>query len=220
MLSASQRRGHRMRLLSCLLTFICLFGFNEAFAQRVIKLTGRVTDEQGQAIPRASIQVKGTNTGTIANSQGYFEISAPANAVLVASSVGYATQEKEINNQSVIDFILVKTASDEDAVVVIGYGNQRKEAVTGSVASISGKALTEVPAANISQSLQGRLPGIELSQTSSRPGATMQIRIRGTRSLNASNDPLIVLDGIPFAGSIADINTNDVKSIDILKDEI
>jgi len=218
MLSASQRRGHRMRLLSCLLTFICLFGFNEAFAQRVIKLTGRVTDEQGQAIPRASIQVKGTNTGTIANSQGYFEISAPANAVLVASSVGYATQEKEINNQSVIDFILVKTASDEDAVVVIGYGNQRKEAVTGSVASISGKALTEVPAANISQSLQGRLPGIELSQTSSRPGATMQIRIRGTRSLNASNDPLIVLDGIPFAGSIADINPNDVKSIDILKD--
>lgn len=218
MLSAGQRRGHRMRLLSCLLTFICLFGFNEAFAQRVIKLTGRVTDEQGQAIPRASIQVKGTNTGTIANSQGYFEISAPANAVLVASSVGYATQEKEINNQSVIDFILVKTASDEDAVVVIGYGNQRKEAVTGSVASISGKALTEVPAANISQSLQGRLPGIELSQTSSRPGATMQIRIRGTRSLNASNDPLIVLDGIPFAGSIADINPNDVKSIDILKD--
>lgn len=218
MLSASQRRGHRMRLLSCLLTFICLLGFNEAFAQRVIKLTGRVTDEQGQAIPRASIQVKGTNTGTIANSQGYFEISAPANAVLVASSVGYATQEKEINNQSVIDFILVKTASDEDAVVVIGYGNQRKEAVTGSVASISGKALTEVPAANISQSLQGRLPGIELSQTSSRPGATMQIRIRGTRSLNASNDPLIVLDGIPFAGSIADINPNDVKSIDILKD--
>lgn len=218
MLSASQRRGHRMRLLSCLLTFICLFGFNEAFAQRVIKLTGRVTDEQGQAIPRASIQVKGTNTGTIANSQGYFEISAPANAVLVASSVGYATQEKEVNNQSVIDFILVKTASDEDAVVVIGYGNQRKEAVTGSVASISGKALTEVPAANISQSLQGRLPGIELSQTSSRPGATMQIRIRGTRSLNASNDPLIVLDGIPFAGSIADINPNDVKSIDILKD--
>lgn len=218
MLSASQRRGHRMRLLSCLLTFICLFGFNEAFAQRVIKLTGRVTDEQGQAIPRASIQVKGTNTGTIANSQGYFEISAPANAVLVASSVGYATQEKEINNQSVIDFILVKTASDEDAVVVIGYGNQRKEAVTGSVASISGKTLTEVPAANISQSLQGRLPGIELSQTSSRPGATMQIRIRGTRSLNASNDPLIVLDGIPFAGSIADINPNDVKSIDILKD--
>jgi len=181
-------------------------------------LTGRVTDEQGQAIPRASIQVKGTNTGTIANSQGYFEISAPANAVLVASSVGYATQEKEINNQSVIDFMLVKTASDEDAVVVIGYGNQRKEAVTGSVASISGKALTEVPAANISQSLQGRLPGIELSQTSSRPGATMQIRIRGTRSLNASNDPLIVLDGIPFAGSIADINPNDVKSIDILKD--
>ncbi|HET7178465.1 MAG TPA: SusC/RagA family TonB-linked outer membrane protein, partial [Chryseosolibacter sp.] len=100
----------------------------------------------------------------------------------------------------------------------VGYGTQRQEAVTGSVASIRGDVMREVPAANITQALQGRLPGVEFSQTSTQPGATMQIRIRGARSLTASNDPLIVLDGIPFVGSIADISPNDIKSIDILKD--
>jgi TonB-linked SusC/RagA family outer membrane protein len=105
-----------------------------------------------------------------------------------------------------------------EELVVIGYGTQRKEAVTGSVASVRGDVLQEMPSSNITQALQGRIPGVEMAQTSSKPGAAMQIRIRGTRSLNASNDPLIVLDGIPFAGSIGDINPNDIKSIDILKD--
>lgn len=105
-----------------------------------------------------------------------------------------------------------------DEVVVIGYGKQKKEAVTGSVVSVKGDVLREVPSANISQALQGRAAGVELNQTSSKPGANMQIRIRGTRSLNASNDPLVVLDGIPFPGSIGDISPNDIQSIDILKD--
>ena len=103
-------------------------------------------------------------------------------------------------------------------VVVVGYGTQRKEAVTGSVASISGEKIREVPSPNISQALQGRLAGIQISQTSTKPGATMQIRIRGTRSLTADNNPLIVLDGIPFPGSIGDLNPDDIKSIDVLKD--
>jgi TonB-linked SusC/RagA family outer membrane protein len=103
-------------------------------------------------------------------------------------------------------------------VKVIGYGTQRAEAVTGSVASISGDNLREVPVANVGQALQGRLPGVQISQSSSQPGASPQIRIRGTRSLTASNDPLIVLDGIPFPGSLGDINPNDIQSVDILKD--
>ena len=103
-------------------------------------------------------------------------------------------------------------------VVVVGYGTQRREAVTGSVASMSGDKIRDVPSSNITQALQGRVSGVDMEQTSTKPGATMQIRIRGTRSLNASNDPLVVLDGIPFAGSIGDISTSDIKSIDILKD--
>jgi TonB-linked SusC/RagA family outer membrane protein len=105
-----------------------------------------------------------------------------------------------------------------EEVIVIGYGTQKKEAVTGSVSSLSGSALKEVPAANITEALQGRLPGVEISQISTKPGAEQQIRIRGTRSLSADNNPLIVLDGIPFAGSISDINPNDIKSLDVLKD--
>ncbi|PZR12196.1 MAG: SusC/RagA family protein [Flavobacterium psychrophilum] len=106
-----------------------------------------------------------------------------------------------------------------EEVVVIGYGTQRKESVTGSVASVKGDVLREVPSANITQALQGRVAGVDISQTSSKPGAASQIRIRGTRSLtNSANDPLIVLDGIPFSGSLSDISSNDIKSLDILKD--
>ena len=116
--------------------------------------------------------------------------------------------------------INVKLGIDAKAleeVVVVGYGTQRAEAVTGSVASISAEEISQVPAGNITQALQGRLPGVEFAQSSSQPGASMQIRIRGTRSISGGNDPLVVLDGIPFPGAISDINPNDIKSIDILK---
>lgn len=105
-----------------------------------------------------------------------------------------------------------------EEVVLIGYGKQRKEAITGSVASVKGDVVREVPSANVSQALQGRVAGVDIAQTSSKPGAAMQIRIRGTRSLTADNNPLIVLDGIPFPGSITDISPNDIQSMDILKD--
>ena len=105
-----------------------------------------------------------------------------------------------------------------EEVVVIGYGTQRKESVTGSVATVKGDVLREVPSANITQALQGRTAGVDITQTSSKPGATMQIRIRGTRSLTGDNNPLIVLDGIPFTGSLGDISSSDIKSLDILKD--
>lgn len=105
-----------------------------------------------------------------------------------------------------------------EEVVVIGYGTQKKEAVTGSVASLSGNALKEVPSANITDALQGRVAGLDIGRTSTKPGAVQQIRIRGERSLTGSNDPLIVLDGIPFIGSLADISPSDIKSLDVLKD--
>jgi TonB-linked SusC/RagA family outer membrane protein len=112
----------------------------------------------------------------------------------------------------------VPTEKKIEEVIVIGYGTQRKEAVTGSVATVKGDALREVPSANITQALQGRTAGVDISQNSTKPGAALQIRIRGTRSLTGGNDPLVVLDGIPFAGSLGDISSSDIKSIDILKD--
>lgn len=105
-----------------------------------------------------------------------------------------------------------------EEVVLIGYGQQKKEAVTGSVSSLNANALKEIPSANVTEALQGRLPGVDIGRTSTKPGAVQQIRIRGERSLTGSNDPLVVVDGIPFAGSLGDISPSDIKSLDVLKD--
>lgn len=121
-----------------------------------------------------------------------------------------------VYSQTANDTIPQETKVEE--VVVIGYGTQKKEAVTGSVVSLSGSALKEVPSANITDALQGRMSGVDIGRTSTKPGAVQQIRIRGERSLTGSNDPLIVLDGIPFIGSLADISPSDIKTLDILKD--
>lgn len=188
-----------------------------ANAQSVVK--GSVKDENGMPIPGANILLKGTQVVSSTDFDGNYTIKLENNAkVLLFTFVGYKDKEVVIGNQSVINVKLVPDAAELKEVVVVGYGTQRKEAVTGAVASVSGAAMRDVPSANITQALQGRVSGVEFSQGSSKPGAQMQIRVRGTRSLNASNDPLVVLDGIPFAGSLSDINPTDIKSVDILKD--
>ena len=212
----------RVSLLShvkaCLLLLLVTASFAlPAWAQN-ITVRGRVTSETAQPIAGVSVVVKGTTTGTTTNDDGQYQISAPPNATLVFSSVGFPEKEIVIGSQTTLNVSLTTTTTDLQQVVVVGYGTQRREAVTGSVASIGGERLREVPTPNISQALQGRLAGVDITQTSTRPGATMQIRVRGTRSLSADNNPLIVLDGIPFIGSLADINPNDIKSLDVLKD--
>ena len=184
-----------------------------------LTVRGTVTDENGAALTGVSVTLKSTTSGVITDINGNFSLSAKPGNVLVFSMIGYVTTERTVNAaQTVINVQLESTDTQLTEVVVVGYGTQRKEAVTGSVASISGDKVREIPVPNISQALQGRLAGVEMSQTSTRPGATMQIRVRGTRSLSADNNPLIVLDGIPFPGSLADLNPNDIKSIDVLKD--
>lgn len=189
-----------------------------AIAQQ--QVSGTVTDyTSGEALPGVNILIQGTTTGTITDMSGNFSLSVPSSdAVLVFSFIGYETEEVTVGNQTNISVGMMPDLTTLSEIVVIGYGTQRAEAVTGSVASISGDVMRDVPSSNITQSLQGRLPGVEFTQTNTKPGATTQIRIRGTRSLTASNDPLIVLDGIPFAGNINDVDPNSIKSIDILKD--
>jgi TonB-linked SusC/RagA family outer membrane protein len=181
-------------------------------------IRGTVIDEKGESMVGVNVVIKGTTTGTITDVDGKYQLQAEAKSTLDFSFIGYKNQSVLVGNQKVINVSLLPTDVAVDEVVVVGYGTQRKESVTGSVASMKGDVIRDVPATDISKALQGRVSGVEMSQTSSKPGATMQIRIRGTRSLNASNDPLVVLDGIPFAGSISDISTDDIKSIDILKD--
>lgn len=203
------------------LTIVMLVFAIMSFAQN-LSVKGVVTDEKGVPVSGASILVKGSTVGVSTDASGNFSISAAKGATLLISSVNFEPKQVQVRTATV-NVTLVPTDKSLGEVVVIGYGSQRKEAVTGSVASISGNNLRDVPTPNISQALQGRIAGVDISQTSTRPGATMQIRIRGERSLATNsnlgiNDPLIVLDGIPYIGSLGDINPNDIKSIDILKD--
>ncbi|WP_375379514.1 SusC/RagA family TonB-linked outer membrane protein [Hymenobacter volaticus] len=190
----------------------------QVMAQAAQTIAGRVVSaEGGEGLPGVTVLQKGTTNGVSTNADGGYTLSAPVGSTLVFSAIGFVSQEAVVSGTTV-NVTLATNTKALDEVVVVGYGTQRAEAVTGSVASINGETLREVPAANISQALQGRLPGVQFSQTSSQPGAATQIRIRGVRSLTASNDPLIVLDGIPFPGSIGDINPNDIQSVDVLKD--
>ncbi len=214
MLLLLKLRFTRITALSLLSILLCSA---DSLAQNVT-VKGRIVNEDGQPVVGASIMVKGTTTGTTTDNDGNFSIGAAKGAVLVITSINYTDQEITVGENANINVRLTRSSGSLGEVIVVGYGTQRKEAVTGSVASISGLAMREVPAPNISQALQGRIAGVEISQNSTRPGATMQIRIRGTRSLSADNNPLIVLDGIPFIGSLADINPDDIKTIDILKD--
>ena len=210
----------RQAIVLIILTIaVSLFSSSPLLAQDGGALVhGNVTDSSGKPISGASVMNLKSKKGTSTDASGNFSITADKGQTLQISFVGYQSQKIVYSGQSSLTISLLSDNSSLGNVIVIGYGTQRKEAVTGSVASIGGNNLREVPAANISTALQGRLPGVAVQQTSSQPGATMQIRIRGTRSLTANNDPLIVLDGIPFPGSIADIDMNDVKSLDILKD--
>ncbi|MDE3237178.1 MAG: TonB-dependent receptor [Bacteroidota bacterium] len=183
-------------------------------------IRGKITDDKGGAIEGASVIIKGGQAGTSTDKTGHFVINAKENAILVVSFVGFESKEFRLSSSSLKDLViqLSPAVKDLDQIVVVGYGSVRKKDVTGSVASLSGAKLNEVPGVDVSRAMQGRIAGVEMAQSSTKPGTGMQIRIRGTRSLNASNDPLVVLDGIPFSGSLSDIDPNDIKSIDVLKD--
>lgn len=185
--------------------------------QQAKKITGNVKDSQGPLIG-ATIMEKGTTNGAVTDIDGNFSLNVKPGATLLVSYVGYIDQEIKVGSTSDFNIDMKEEGHSLNEVVVIGYGTQRREAVTGSVANIGGEKLNQIAATNAAQALQGRVAGVLMTQTSSKPGAEMQIRIRGQRSLSANNDPLIVLDGIPFMGQLSDINPADIKSMDILKD--
>ena len=203
----------RLSVFLFLLTYLSI-----GLSAQDITIRGKVQDANHEPVIGASILVKGTTNGTITDLDGNYTLQASANATLVVTYVGYQTEQIAVDGRKQINIALKEDAKALEEVVVVGYGTARKSDVTGSIASVQGDIMREVPAANISYALQSRVAGVDMTQTSSKPGANMQIRIRGTRSLTASNDPLIVLDGIPFMGNLSDINPSDIKSMDILKD--
>lgn len=206
-----------IRILPYLIGCLLLLTSANLLAQSSI--TGKVIDDiTNEPIPGVAIVVKGTTKGTVTGIDGNYSIEAGQDDVLVFSFVGFKTVEIPVGSQTVIDVSLEEDVTSLEEVVVVGYGTQKKSDVTGAVTSVDNEAIKEVPVANVGEALQGRAAGVTIQNTSSVPGQAPQIRIRGNRSLSASNSPLLVVDGIPFDGSINDINPNIIESINILKD--
>ena len=212
----------------------CLLFAVTALAQN--KVSGIVTDSAtGETLAGAAIMVQGTRTGAAADASGVYTISvaAPQSAVLVVSFFGYKTVEIPVAGRSVVDVALDLDATVLDDVIVVAYGTIRREAATGSVSAVKGESLAAAPATSVDKMLSGKMAGVQLSSYSGQPGSTTTIRIRGTSSINAGNEPLWVVDGIPIIAddnralsnygvgggtNTAFLNPNDIESITVLKD--
>jgi TonB-dependent starch-binding outer membrane protein SusC len=209
-------RGRR-GLPGAILWMCLLLVASAAQAQQTVQ--GTVQDEAGAGMPGVYVVVRNTSLGTTTDADGNFSMNISNNdAVLVFSFIGYATQEVTVNGRTRVDVTLEASVQSLDEVVVVGYGTQKKSDITGAVTSVTSESLREVPVANLQNALQGRAAGVEVQRIGSTPGSSAQIRIRGERSVSGSNDPLIVLDGIPYQGTISDINPDDIASIEVLKD--
>ncbi len=182
------------------------------------QVSGTVTDQQGNPLPGVTVLVKGTTFGTLTDASGKYTLNnVPPTSVLVFSFVGSATQEIPVNNRMTIDVTMTEETVGLEEVVVIGYGSQRKVDLTGSVETIKSTEIIKQPVAQVSQALVGLTPGLTAIQSSGQPGADYStLRIRGIGSIGASNDPLILVDGV--AGDINDLNPNDIDNISVLKD--
>ena len=217
----------KIRLLMAAVALVLSVGI--ASAQNV-QVRGTVTDAStGEPVPFASIQVKGTMQGTATDALGSYTVSAPGNGVLVFSSIGYTTQEVAVNNRGVINVSLEPETEFLDDVIVVGYGTVRREAKTGSIATLEAENLAEAPVNSVDKMLAGKMAGVMVTSQTGQPGANSNIRIRGISSVNAGNEPLWVVDGIPVmsgdqgyftntSNAMAVVNPNDIESITVLKD--
>lgn len=202
-----------------MLVFI-LFATHYFSQAQTTSVTGQIIDEQNNLpMPGASVKVKGSPTGTSTNAEGRFIISTPSNGTLIFSFIGYSQKEVQVNSRSVINETLTAEAGALSDVLIIGYGTQRKRDLTGSITSITPDSYKDQPVLNASAALQGRVAGLEVTNTSGAPGSEPKIHIRGANSINSSNSPLYVVDGVAlFSLGLQDINVNDIQSMEVLKD--
>jgi len=205
---------------SLLLSFIFVFALVVQVLAQNRTVTGKVTDQEtGQGLPGVTVLVKGTSTGTATGVDGGFSISVPSdNATLVFRYVGYDNKEVAVGGQSSINVQLGQASETLSEVVVVGYSTTTQQSFTGTAKAVSGEKLESKSVANVSQALAGEVSGVRVINTSGQPGTVATIRIRGFGSVNGNRDPLYVVDGVPFNGSINSINPADIESTTILKD--
>lgn len=210
--------NHSFKIFLCrwVITMI-LFIPTLAFAQQQIK--GKVSGQDGVPLSGVSVAVKGTTRGTTTDAEGNFKIELATKAILSFSFIGYATKDVAITSgQSVVNVAMNEDQQNLDEVVVVGYGTQLKKEITGAVQTVNYKDLKDIPVSQITQKLQGQLAGVQINQTTGKPGQGMSVRIRGQVSVTAGSDPLYVIDGFPITGNIAAMNPDEIEDISILKD--
>ncbi|MCU0352296.1 MAG: TonB-dependent receptor [Cytophagales bacterium] len=213
-----------------LLSFVLvMFGCGLSWAQERT-VTGTVTaSSDGTPLPGVTISVKGTTRGNVTDAAGRYSVSVPENATLVFSFVGFTTQEVAVGNRTSIDIALQTDISELSEVVITGYGSQLKRELTGNIAKVSAREIENMPTPSLDAALQGRAAGVLVNQGSGKLGQAIQVRVRGASSISAGTQPLYVVDGIPITSDsqassdggtnpLADINFNDVESIEVLKD--
>lgn len=218
-------------LLSVMLSLIASVGYLHAQQKSVSGTV--ISDSDKQPIPGAIIKIKGSTVGMITDLDGKFTIQVPSNdAVLIFSYLGYLNQEVLVGNRSNLEIILQEDVKQLAEFIIVGYGEQDRKTLTSSISSVSSKDIQNLPMASPDQMLQGRAAGVQVNSSSGTPGGGMFIRVRGSTSINASSDPLYVVDGIPIVADnqsavglggqitnpLADINPNDIESMEILKD--
>lgn len=212
----------RLCLLSFLALFISILGFSQGRS-----ISGKVTDSKdGAPLPGVSVQVKGQSAGSTTDMNGSFTLNATTGETLVFTHTGYESFQLKLGNEETLNVQLQLSKGSMSEVVVIGYGTVKKKDLTGSVGSVKASQLQERPAASVNEALSGRIAGVQVTTNSGRPGGATRIRIRGFSSINSSNNPLYVVDGvyIPISNqtlnsnSIDYINPNDIASVEVLKD--
>ncbi|NVJ47884.1 MAG: TonB-dependent receptor plug domain-containing protein, partial [Cytophagia bacterium] len=200
------------------LVMLLLFIGSSVMAQNRT-VTGTVLDESGVELPGVSVSVKGTTRGMITSADGRFSIQVgSSDDILVFRFLGYVTLEEAVGNRTTINVSLVPDVVDAGEVVVVAYGTQDTKSITGSVTQLTADKIKERPVTSPISALGGSAPGIQVTTSTGQPGDNPAIRLRGIGSVNGSNNPLFVVDGVPFSGNINRINPDDIESISTLKD--
>ena len=203
------------KLVLSLIAVWGLFALAEAQNRAV---SGIVSDSNGNPVVGATVMVEGTHVGTTSNADGSFTISAPVDGALTVSFVGYQAKTVAIAGKTRIDVTLDEDAQSIDDVIVVAFGTAKKEAFTGSAKMVKSDELIKTQSSNVQDALVGKVAGVQFSAASGRPGAGQTIYVRGVGSMSAENEPLWVVDGVPYEGDVNNINTADIESISVLKD--
>lgn len=207
----------KIRFLGILSLLLCLSFTSFGQAQTVSGVV--VSAPDNEPVPGALVSIKGTQNGTVTDIDGAFSLQAAPGSILVVSFVGFVTQEVAVTaNQSPLSISLEYSTSDLSEVVVVGYGSQVKREVTGAVQTVSEGELKDMPVSSVAQKLQGRMAGVQINQTTGKPGQGMNVRIRGQLSVSGGSQPLYVVDGFPITGDINQINPDEIQDITVLKD--